>query len=268
MQIKQRIGIVGGNGWLGGAITEAAVASGLVPAVNITLSGRSDKPIADSLYGVERTKDNQQLVERSDIIILSVRPDQFDAVDIDASGKLVISVMAGVPAEHIAALTGATQVVRAIPNAAASLGKSFTPWYATSPVSAENKLIVQALFDVCGEAAEVPQEAFIDYCVGMTGSGAAFPALLAQAMEAHAVAQGLPADFARRAALGVVVAASQLLAAEGSKPELIVQEMIDYNGTTAAALRTMLDKGFIGAVGAGLDAASAKASAMAALVTA
>jgi pyrroline-5-carboxylate reductase len=263
MHIKQRLGIIGGNGWLGGAITTAAVASGLLPAANIMLSGRSDKPTNDSPQGVERTKDNQQLVERSDIIILSVRPDQFDAVDINASGKLVISVMAGIPAERIAALTGATQVVRAIPNAAASLRQSFTPWYATPPVTAENKLIVQALFDVCGEAAEVPQEGFIDYCVGMTGSGAAYPALLAQALEAHAVAQGLPAEFARRAALGVVVAASQLLAAEGSKPELIVQEMIDYNGTTAAALRAMLDKGFIGAVDAGLDAASAKGNEMA-----
>ena len=153
----------------------------------------------------------------------------------------------------------------AIPNAAASLRQSFTPWYAMPPVTAENKLIVQALFDVCGEAAEVPQEGFIDYCVGMTGSGAAFPALLAQALEAHAVAQGLPADFARRAALGVVVAASQLLAAEGSKPELIVQEMIDYNGTTAAALRAMRDNGFSGAVGAGLDAAAARGNEMALL---
>jgi pyrroline-5-carboxylate reductase len=255
MHIDQRIGIIGGNGWLGGAIAQAALASGLLTAPQLLLSGRSKKTLAESLASVEVTSDNQLLVARSDVIVLCVRPDQFGEVNINASGKLVISVMAGVPAEYIAARTGASEVVRAIPNAAASLGQSFTPWYATAPVSTQSKQVVQALFDACGEAAQVPQEAFIDYCVGMTGSGAAFPALLAQAMETHAIAQGLPADFARRAALGVVVAASQLLAAPGSDPSAVVQEMIDYKGTTAAALSTMLAQGFGKAVGAGLDAA-------------
>lgn len=268
MQIDQRIGIVGGTGWLGSAIAQAAIASGLLDAQQIILSGRSGKPLAETLAGVELTKDNQQLVDRSDVVVLSVRPDQFGEVNVDARGKLVISVMAGVPAEHIAARTGATQVVRAMPNAAASLGQSFTPWYAMAPVSEQSKYVVQSLFDACGEAAQVPEEAFIDYCVGMTGSGAAFPALLARAMETHAVAQGLPADFARRAALGVIVAASQLLAAPYSNPAAIVQEMIDYKGTTAAALSTMLERGFSDAVGAGLDAASAKASAMSRQATA
>ena len=44
----------------------------------------------------------------------------------------------------------------------------------------------------------------------------------------------------------------------------IVQAMIDYRGTTAAALQAMIDRGFKAAVGAGLSAASAKAAAMAA----
>jgi pyrroline-5-carboxylate reductase len=125
------------------------------------------------------------------------------------------------------------------------------------------KWLVQALFEACGDAAEVPQESHIDYCVGMTGSGAAFPALLAHAMVEHAVSRGLPVGFARRAAQGVLVNASQLLA-ESDDPAPIVQAMIDYRGTTAAALQAMIDGGFKTAVGAGLDAASAKAADMAA----
>lgn len=267
MQIEQRIGIIGGNGWLGSAIAVSAINTGVVPTARLLLSGRTHKALDETLADVQVLRDNQQLVERSDVVVLSVRPDQFGDVLIDAKGKLVISVMAGVPASYIAERTGASEVVRAIPNAAASLGQSFTPWYATEPVSAQSKGVVQALFDACGEAAQVPEERFIDYCVGMTGSGAAFPALLAQAMEMHAVAEGLPAEFARRAALGVVVAASQLLAAPGSNPASVVQEMIDYKGTTAAALSSMLDQGFARAVGTGLQAASAKASAMSKAVT-
>jgi pyrroline-5-carboxylate reductase len=262
MAIAERIGIIGGNGWLGNAIASAAVTSGTIDPARLTLSGRSDKPGATAIPGAYLTKDNAELVDRSDVVILSVRPDQFSAVAIDASGKLVISAMAAVPAKTIAERTGASRVVRAIPNAAARIGKSFTPWFATQDVSPEDKQVVQAFFKACGDAGEVPQESHIDYCVGMTGSGAAFPALLAQAMIEHAVARGLPMVFARRAAQGVLVNASQLLA-EQDDPAPIVQEMIDYRGTTAAALQAMIDAGFKAAVGEGLDAAAAKAAAMA-----
>ncbi|MEK0084648.1 pyrroline-5-carboxylate reductase family protein [Benzoatithermus flavus] len=263
MTIEARIGIIGGNGWLGNAIARAAVATGAVDPTRLTLSSRSGNLGAATIPGVHWTRDNGELVDRSDVVVLSVRPEQFQGVHIAAHGKLVVSVMAGVPARAVAERTGGDEVVRAMPNAAAAIRRSFTPWYATPPVSAAGKQLVQALFDACGEAAEVPLEAHIDYCVGMTGSGAAFPALLAQALIAHAVAQGLPPAFAERAARGVVAGASQLLAGEGGDPAQIVQAMIDYRGTTAAALQAMIDRGFMGAVAAGLEAAAAKAAAMA-----
>lgn len=263
MSISARVGIVGGNGWLGNAIASAAVSAGVIDRASLRLSGRSASRGADPIAGAHWTHDNAELVRGSDIVVLSVRPDQFPAVDIDARGKLVVSVMAGVPIRAIAARTGAERIVRAMPNAAASIRKSFTPWFATTTVTAEDKRSVQKLFASCGEADEVPAEAHIDYCAGLTGSGAAFPALLAQAMVEHATARGLPPAFARRAARGVLVGASQLMAESGD-PAPIVQEMIEYRGTTAAALQTMIDKGFKTAVGSGLDAAAAKSAAMAA----
>ncbi|MGV6873152.1 pyrroline-5-carboxylate reductase family protein [Pseudochelatococcus sp. B33] len=262
MIIDVRIGIVGGNGWLGNAIASAAVASGTIDGGKIIVSGRSTRPGLLKVPGAEFTHDNSELVARSDAIVLSVRPDQFGAVEVDAKGKLVISVMAGVTADHVMARTGATSVVRAIPNAAAAIGRSFTPWFATPEVTQADKAIVQALFSSCGDAAEVPLESHIDYCVGMTGSGAAFPALLAEALVAHAKSRGLPENFARRAAKGIVAGASQLVADETADTAAIVKEMIDYGGTTAAALRTMLDMDFNGIVGAGLTAATRKAEAM------
>lgn len=264
MPVEARVGIIGGNGWLGNAMARAAVAAGAVDPARLTLSGRSDNRGPKEIPGAHWTKDNGELVGRSDVVVLSVRPEQFQGVRVAARGKLVVSVMAGVPARTIAERTGAEQVIRAIPNAAAAIRRSFTPWYATPLVSTASKRLVQTLFEACGEAAEVPLEAHIDYCVGMTGSGAAFPALLAQAMIAHAVACGLPRDFAERAAKGVVAGASQLLAGEqGGHPAQIVQAMIDYRGTTAAALQAMIDRGFTDSVAAGLEAAAAKAAAMA-----
>lgn len=262
MKIAARIGIIGGNGWLGGAIASAAVAAGVVDGALLTLSSRSGERGGVAIPGAHWTTDNAELVRRSDVVVLSVRPHQFRAVEIDARGKLVISVMAGVPARVLAERTGAEQIVRAMPNAAASLRRSFTPWFATPPVTPDGKRIVQALFDACGEAAEVFEERHLDDCGGLTGSGAAFPALLAEALIEYAVARGMPHEFARRAAKGVLVDASQLLA-ETEDPTAMVRAMIDYRGTTAAALQTMIDRGFKTAVAAGLDAASAKLATLA-----
>lgn len=262
MSTTVRIGIIGGNGWLGDAIANAVVAAGIVEPTRLTLSSRSDRRGPFEAPGVCWTKDNDELVDRSDVIVLSVRPQQFPAVEIDARGKLVVSVMAGVPAAAIAARTHANRVIRAMPNAAASLRKSFTPWFATAMATEGDKALAQQLLSACGEAEAVPLESHVDYCVGLTGSGAAFPALLAQAMIDAAVSQGLSPSFARRAAISVVADASQLLRADGADPAQIVQEMIDYRGTTAAALTTMRARGFGDATRSGLEAAALKAAEM------
>jgi pyrroline-5-carboxylate reductase len=206
-----RVGVIGGNGWLGGAMASAWIAAGVVDPERLALSSRSGRRGAFDAPGVRWTQSNGEVVSRCDVIFIAVRPEQFDAVEIDARDKLIVSVMAGVPSAAVAARTKADRVVRAMPNAAASLRKSFTPWCASAAATGADKALAQRLLAACGEAEEVMEEAHIDYCVGLTGSGAAFPALLARAMTEAALARGLPPAFARRAALGVVADASQLL---------------------------------------------------------
>ena len=263
MALTQRIGVIGGNGWLGGALIRAAVSTGLVDPERLTISSRSKNKGSAADINTRWTHDNTELVEQSDVVILSVRPIQFRSVKVDLREKLVLSVMAGVSCKTIADQTNATTIVRSMPNAAAVIGQSFTPWFATPEVGREAKALAQAFFEASGEAAEVPLESHIDYCAGLTGSGAAFPALLAEAMIAHAAAQGIPRDFAQRAAKKVVSGASQLFAGASGDTGVIVKEMIDYRGVVAAALQAMLERGFMEAVAAGLDAASAKAATIA-----
>lgn len=257
---RKRFGIIGGNGWLGNAMADAAIASGFIEATHLTLSARSDNRGKIEIPGAFWTKDNAELAERSDVIVLSVRPEQFDEVRIDARDKLVVSVMAGVPSSRIADRTKSARVVRTMPNAASTIRKSFTPWFARTEVPLEDRTLIQQFLETFGDAAEVKNEGHLDYCTGLTGSGAAYPALLAQAMIEHTVGQGLPLDFARRAAEGVVTNASRLLA--GRDPKEVMEELVAYRGMTAAAIEMMIKTGFINAVHAGLAAAAHKAAAM------
>ena len=254
-----RIGIIGGSGWLGTAIAKALVGSGTVASERLTCSFRSGRP--ENSLGCHWTPDNTQLVKNSDVIVLSVRPSDWNAVDIDAAGKLVVSVMAGVTIKDIKQRTGSNRVARALPNAAAELGYSYTPFFIDSPEPGDSDTIAR-LFRSCGVVDTVSEEEHIDYFTAMSGSGAAFPALLAEAMMNHAVSRGVSPDVARRAAQQVIIGAGRLQEFNGASPSETVKSFVDYKGTTAAGIIAMRQGGFDAAVDAGLDAAYCKAKAL------
>ena len=252
----ETLGIIGGTGWLGGAIAKAVLAKALLPAGNLIISNRSGgHPLAQQ--GARLVTDNQDLVNRSDIVILAVRPEHFASVNIHAGGRTIISLMAGIKAHAIMAQTSATAVVRAMPNAAVEIERSFTPWYCAGEVPAATRNLVQRVFECVGEAAEVQEEDFIDYLSALSGTGPAFPALLMSALANQAMAAGIPSDIAQLAAKNVVVNSSQLL--ENHDALEMIEALVAYRGVTAAALQSMIDSRFDEHIGRALEAGAAVA---------
>lgn len=254
------IGIVGGTGWLGRALALALLSAGLVRPEALILSNRSgrlDDP-EGLLAGVTVTANSRQLAERSDLLILSVRPQDLSSLSLDAQGKLLVSLVAGVPLADVQAHCGTERVIRAMPNAALEIRQSYTPWLASSAVDASDKAYVQQLFETCGTADEVFSETHLNYLTALSGTGPSYPALLAQALFRDAVARGLPEDVARRAVIGVVAHASQLIG-EQHGFEALLRRLTEYRGVSAAGLEAMAEAGFDESVAAGLERATAVA---------
>lgn len=260
MSATVRLGVIGGNGWIGGAIARAVIGARLLEPGDLTLSCRSAPP--DWAPRACWTHDNQALADRSDVIILSVRPQDWAAIDVSAPGKLVMSVMAGVTLAEIAARLRAERVVRALPNAAAEVRKSYTPWTATPHVTDADRETVRRILDALGAGDEVATEAEIDYMTGSSGTGPAYPALLGVAMMRDAIAHGLPPEVARRSVVALLVGTGRLLEKTGQDPEDTVAGFVEYRGVTAAAIEAMRSAGFEAAVSAGLSAALAKSRAL------
>lgn len=260
MNESMRVGIIGGGGWLGRAFAEAMLDAGFVSPDRLTLSYRSARP--DVLPDAVWTRDNAELIDRSDVVIVSVRPQDLGAVKGNANGKLVISVMAGKTIDEIFRHFHTDRIVRTLPNAAAEVRKSYTPWIASRSVGESDKALVRRILEAYGSADEVRMEADIDYFTGLTGSGPAFPALLATAMMDDAMKRGIDRGVARRAVNALLVGAGQLLAIRDEDPADLVQVFLDYQGTTAAAIRAMRAGGFDAAVAHGLEAAFQKSVIM------
>jgi pyrroline-5-carboxylate reductase len=242
------LGIIGGTGWLGSAIAEALLEIGFIQPAELLVSNRSGHSTLPT--DVRVLADNQQLVALSDVVMLSIRPEQFRQLQIDASGKQVISLMAGIPTATISEVTGAQVVVRAMPNAAVDIRQSYTPWYSADNLDDSGRKWVQQLFECVGAADEVANEDNIDYLSALSGTGPAFPALLHRALASQAVAAGIPYEIAQRAARGVVLGGGQLLASRD--PQQMIEALMAYRGVTAAALQSMADQDFDAIVGRAL----------------
>lgn len=255
-----RIGIVGGAGWLGCALAKAILKEGVVKADSLALSYRRRKPT--DLPDVFCTAHSQELADKSDVVIVSVRPEDWPSLDVDVDGKLMISVMAGVKIGSLSDKHSTNRIVRTLPNAGAEVGLSYTPWVASPAVSQNDRAVVRSIFSACGIEDEVSNEAQIDYLTGLSGSGPAFPALLASAMIDHAKSQGLSEAVAKRAVIAVLKGTGRLFELRDHCPNDLVQTFVDYRGTTAAALLAMRHAGFDAAVAAGLSAAFTKSVSM------
>jgi len=250
------LGVIGGGGWLAGALLRPVLADRIVRPEDLALSSRSGAISGFEAWpGVHMTTDNAVLVAAADIVMLSVRPADLDELSVDLRGRLVISVMAGVSAGEIAGRFGARRIVRAMPNACAEQRQSFTPWFTTDDVREEEADFAETFFSASGRAHYVVDEAEIDYFTALTGSGPAFPALFADAMIRHAVEAGIDPETADIAVRQLFLGAATQIAELRQSPADIVDLFMEYRGTTAAGLSAMMEADIARAVFRGLDAA-------------
>ena len=257
-----RLGIIGATGWLGAALGTRALAGGGWQADDMVLLNRSASRAAyDPWPRVSWASDAGDLCARSDILILATRPEDFPPKGFDGAGKLVISFMTAWSLDRLAALCPGARVVRTMPNGAATEGRSFTPWVAGPGLSDSDATLVRRLLAVMGEEAQVESEAQLDYLSALSGSGSAYPALMAQAMLADALGRGLPQAVAERA-VASVLASGGALAADTSGIDAMVQTYLDYRGVTAAGMQAALAAGLAQSITKALAAATVKARAL------
>lgn len=251
-----RVGIIGGTGWLGGALGRGLIDGGLAEVTLLNRSGPQD-------YGgrqVTWAKDLSDLVAQSDVIVISVRPGDWAGLQLQAKGRLVISFMAGVGLSTLVKCGG--RVVWAMPNGTAEIGASYSPWVAGPGVTSEDRATVSRVLRAFGTEEELPDEAQLEVMSALSGSGPAYPALLAMAMLDFLKSQGVADDVAERAVEATVCASARLLEGNVAGASGLVQALKDYRGVTWAGLETAEAEGFGTAMQKALTAATEKARSM------
>lgn len=219
MDDQRRRDIPGDLGIVGvGAIAEAIVtglSEGEDAAASIHLSPRSAgraKPLAARYRSVHVVDSNQAVVDRADVVLLCVRPQDAPAALSELAFRArqaVISVMAGVPIEALRPLVAPAEVlVRAIPLPAVARRAGLTAIHPRHELA-------RAIFEPLGGVIAVDNERALDALSASTATIAAHLAYL-DTISRWLADRGIPQADATRYVAAVFGALSGTL--RGTQP--------------------------------------------------
>ena len=243
------IGFIGvGN--MGGAIIRGLIQSGRVSKTEIIVSDVNKDRLREitEACGVASTESNIELVKKTDIVVVGVKPYHIDALldEISAAscaGQIFISIIAGAPVEKFSSkLNAASGVIRVMPNTPAAVLAGAAAIYAGLNVSQEDMTRAAAIFECTGKSVIIQNEALMDAVTGLSGSGPAYVFLAIEALADAGVQLGIARKEASLLAAQTVYGAAKMLLDTGKSPGELKDMVTTPGGTTAAGLR-MLEKG-------------------------
>jgi len=205
-------------------------------------------------FGVSAAKGSKDLFGRCDTIVFAVKPqgvgDVLHQVPAGAAkGKLVVSVVAGIPARTFLSVLGeGARVVRAMPNTPALVGMGSTGICFARGVTREQKEWIRKIFSSFGEVAEFPREDMLDVVTALSGSGPAYAFLFIEALADGAVRAGMGRKEAIRLAAATVEGAGRMVRETGRHPAELKDMVISPGGTTAAGIAALETGAFRGTV--------------------
>jgi len=205
------------------------------------------KSFADE-FGIDTTTSNKEVVTRSDIVVLAVKPQVMAKVVAEiassvTSKKLIVSMAAGVPIAMIERkLPKGSRVVRVMPNVPALVGAGATALAVGGHASEEDLALASALFDSVGKTVVVEEEQ-LDAVTGLSGSGPAYIFLIIDSLADAGVKVGLSRDVALILAAQTVLGAAKLLIETGEHPGKLKDMVTSPGGTAIAGIHTLEEGG-------------------------
>ena len=192
----------------------------------------------------------EDLSNRADVILIAVKPQDFDEVLArlkGISGKLIISIAAGLPLSYLEGRLGRkVPVVRAMPNLNALVGSSVTAVAKGAGVSDADLAAATGIFEAIGRSVVV-DESLIDAVTAVSGSGPAFFAYLMNDVGdedlktvfiREAQVLGLTPETAQLLAEGTILGTRKSLSLNFDRDTLI-KRVASKGGTTEAGLKEL-----------------------------
>ena len=245
MKISQTLGLIGA-GNMGTAILEGLLAKKLMTPGRVWVYDKlKEKAHEFAKAGrVHQARSNLELVQKSEIVLLAVKPQDLIETAREFKSALtkshtLISILAGTPVRKIRDAVGEKPaVVRAMPNLGAKAGASMTAVTGDRPSALK---LAEKIFSGCGKTM-ILEEKYFDLVTAVSGSGPAYFFYLTELLAEAAVRLGLSAEKADQLAVQTMLGAGLLASSSSQTPAGLRRMVTSKGGTTEAALKVFADK--------------------------
>lgn len=244
-----RIGFLGG-GKIAQAMAKGFIAGGLTKASNIIASVHPNDKISFESFqslGAETITENSPVVEKSDVIFISVKPavvpSVLESVKQISANKLFVSVAMGITLNTLEEnLPETSRVIRVMPNTPALVKAGCSVFVRGSKANDSDANVTQKLLESIGTCEEVAEN-LLDPITALSGSGPAYVFVMIEALADGAVRMGIPRDMAYRLASQTVLGSGQLVRDSKVHPGQLKDDVCSPAGSTAAGLKYLENNG-------------------------
>ncbi len=263
--LEARVAFIG-TGQMGSALLRGMVNAQVLKAANIWIN---DKDQTKSLQlkqelGVNVAPSSSEAVNKTDIVLLAVKPQQLDELVSEITGslekeKLIISIIAGVSTELIGNRLGnGYRIIRVMPNSPALVGESISVISRSKAALPEDEQLAGELFSAVGKVVFLDEE-FQNKVTALSGSGPAYFYLLVEKLVEAGKRLGLDSEVASKLIIQTIAGSARMLQATKKSPEELRRMVTSPGGTTEAALEVFRKENFDRIVSSAIDAAVLRA---------
>jgi pyrroline-5-carboxylate reductase len=236
--------VLAGAGKMGGAMLSGWLAQGLdARRVMVIEPHPSDEIRVLAGAGVRLNPSPKDIGDVAALVV-ALKPQAFREAGpvlkpFAGPATLVVSIMAGMTIASVAEVCGGN-VVRAMPNTPAAIGRGITVAVGANNVGSAQRATADALLRAIGSVEWVEDESLMDAVTAVSGSGPAYVFLLAEELARAGVAAGLPEELATKLARETLAGSGELLHRSDLSAATLRQNVTSPGGTTAAALEVLM----------------------------
>ncbi|XP_062303774.1 pyrroline-5-carboxylate reductase 1a [Osmerus eperlanus] len=244
-----------GAGQLAHALVRGFSAAGVIAGNRIIASSPdTDLPTVAGLrkLGVNLTMSNKEVVNKSDVLFLAVKPHiipfVLDEIGPDIEDRhLIVSCAAGVTISSIEKKLFQhcqfPKVMRCMTNTPVVVREGATVYATGTHAQVEDGKLLEQLMSSVGYCTEV-EEDLIDAVTGLSGSGPAYAFTALDALADGGVKMGLPRRLAVRLGAQALLGAAKMLLDSEQHPGQLKDDVCSPGGATIHALHVMESGGF------------------------
>jgi len=233
------------------ALLSGIISSKIFPLGNIILSDIRKQRLEylEKKYNVKTTIDNKEAVKVSDVIFLSVKPQNISSVlsevgEVLKPSNVVISIAVGIPTYFIESyIKEEVPVIRVMPNTPALFQSAMS--VLSKGKYADNKHLdfAKKLLSCVGDVDIIPEK-LQNAAAAINGCGPAYFFHFIESFVDAGISVGLGKDIAKKLAVQTMEGSVKMLKESGMSPTELRRMVTSPGGTTIAALE-QFEKGAI-----------------------